>query len=304
MALFKKKKKYIRLNPYNQRTSAASKVTPDVPEKMFVKCPACKYTIYAKDLGEIKICPTCSYNFRLSAMERLQITVDSGSFAEWDSSLLTSAALNFPKYQEKLTQARAATGLNEAVLTGSAKIYATEVALAIMDSHFIMASMGSVVGEKVTRLFEKATEKELPVIIFTASGGARMQEGIISLMQMAKVSAAVKRHSEAGLLYVVVLTDPTTGGVSASFAMEGDIILAEPQSIVGFAGRRVIEQTMKTKLPTHFQRAEFLQEHGFVDAIVERGKIRQQLATILEIHQGNWGIEDAQCERNSKISTF
>lgn len=283
MALFKKKKEYIKLSPYYGEKSKEREL-PDVPEKMFVKCPACRQFIYMKDLGEVKVCPHCHYNFRLSANERLQLTVDEGSFSEWDTGLDEKNPLNFPGYEEKLKKARKVTGLEEAVITGEAKILGNRIALAIMDSHFIMASMGTILGEKVTRLFEKAIKLSLPVVIFTASGGARMQEGILSLMQMAKVSAAVKRHSNAGLLYVSVLTDPTTGGVAASFAMEGDIILAEPQSLIGFAGRRVIEQTMKVNLPDNFQRSEFLQEHGFIDAIVNRGHLREVLATILKIH--------------------
>lgn len=284
MALFKKKKEYIRINPYHAKGTKQRPV-PDVPHKMFTKCPACKQFIYAKDLGAVKVCPHCSYNFRLSAFERLQLTVDEGEFIEWDTDMKTQDPLNFPGYKDKLAKAKANTGLEEAVITGIAKILGYKAALAIMDSNFIMASMGTTLGEKITRLFEKATELSLPVVIFTASGGARMQEGILSLMQMAKVSAAVKRHSNAGLLYITVLTDPTTGGVTASFAMEGDIILAEPQSIVGFAGRRVIEQTMKTELPENFQKAEFLKEHGFVDAIVPRSELPEKIAAILKLHQ-------------------
>ncbi|MGM9887184.1 MAG: acetyl-CoA carboxylase carboxyltransferase subunit beta, partial [Lactococcus sp.] len=181
---------------------------------------------------------------------------------------------------------KAKTGLDEAVLTGNANINGHAVALGIMDSNFIMASMGTVVGEKLTRLFEEATRQKLPVLIFTASGGARMQEGIMSLMQMAKTSAAAKRHSNEGLLYITVLTDPTTGGVTASFAMLGDIILAEPQSLIGFAGRRVIEETVRQTLPDDFQKAEFLQEHGFVDAIVKRTELRTKLSLLLELHSG------------------
>ena len=187
---------------------------------------------------------------------------------------------------EKLAATKEKTGLDEAVVTGVATIKGQRTALAIMDSNFIMASMGTVVGEKITQLFEHAIEKKLPVVIFTASGGARMQEGIMSLMQMAKISAAVKRHSNAGLLYLTVLTDPTTGGVTASFAMEGDIILAEPQTLIGFAGRRVIENTVRETLPDDFQKAEFLQEHGFVDAIVKRTELADTIATLLSFHGG------------------
>ncbi|MDR1521425.1 MAG: acetyl-CoA carboxylase, carboxyltransferase subunit beta [Streptococcaceae bacterium] len=284
MALFKKKKKYIRINPYHKE-DVKKHPTPDVPHEMFTKCPTCKQFIYARDLGAVKICPHCFYNFRLSAFERLQLTVDEGEFIEWDADMKIQDPLNFPGYKEKLAKAKANTGLEEAVITGIAKILRYKTALAIMDSNFIMASMGTTLGEKITHLFEKATQLSLPVVIFTASGGARMQEGILSLMQMAKISAAVKRHSNKHLLYITVLTDPTTGGVTASFAMEGDIILAEPQSIVGFAGRRVIEQTMKTKLPDNFQKSEFLKEHGFIDVICSRGELPEKIATILKIHQ-------------------
>ena len=222
MALFNKKDKYIRITPNNSLNRLTPREVPEVPDELFAKCPSCKHMIYQKDLGLAKICPTCSYNFRISAQERLAITVDKGSFEELFTGLETQDPLKFPGYQEKLAKVRAKTGLDEAVLTGKALVKGEKVALAIMDSNFIMASMGTVVGEKITRLFELAIEEKLPVVIFTASGGARMQEGIMSLMQMAKISAIVKRHSEAGLFYLTILTDPTTGGVTASFAMEGE----------------------------------------------------------------------------------
>lgn len=212
------------------------------------------------------------------------MTVDDNSFTEWDTDIQTKDPLDFPGYLEKVSQMQEKTGLHEAVLTGEATIGSHAIALGIMDSHFIMGSMGTIVGEKITRLFEKALEQQLPVVIFTASGGARMQEGIFSLMQMAKISAAVKRHHQAGLFYLTVLTDPTTGGVTASFAMEGDIILAEPQALIGFAGRRVIEQTIKQELPEDFQKAEFLLEHGFVDQIVPRTQLRQRILDLINIH--------------------
>ncbi|MGL5341393.1 MAG: acetyl-CoA carboxylase carboxyltransferase subunit beta, partial [Lactococcus garvieae] len=212
--------------------------------------------------------------------------VDTDSFTEMFTGIESKNPLDFPNYAEKLAATKEKTGLDEAVMTGTALIKGQKVALAIMDSTFIMASMGTVVGEKITRLFEMATAEQLPVVIFTASGGARMQEGIMSLMQMAKISAAVKKHSNAGLLYITVLTDPTTGGVTASFAMLGDIILAEPQSLIGFAGRRVIEQTVRQTLPDDFQKAEFLLKHGFVDAIVKRQEMREKLALLLKFHGG------------------
>ena len=285
MALFKRKDKYIRINP-NRSTRTPEKAKPEVPDELFAKCPGCKQAIYQKDLGQAKICPNCSYTFRISAKERLDLTVDEGSFQELFTGIKTENPLNFPGYMEKLAATKEKTGLDEAVVTGVATIKGQKTALAIMDSNFIMASMGTVVGEKITKLFEHAIEEKLPVVIFTASGGARMQEGIMSLMQMAKISAAVKRHSNAGLLYLTVLTDPTTGGVTASFAMEGDIILAEPQTLIGFAGRRVIENTVRETLPDDFQKAEFLQEHGFVDAIVKRTELADTIATLLSFHGG------------------
>lgn len=284
MALFQKKK-YIKINP-NRGLREAVAASPEVPDELFAKCPGCKHSIYSKDLGDEKVCPHCGYNFRITASERLKLIVDEGSFEELFTGIQTKDPLDFPGYTEKLAATQEKTGLDEAILTGTASIKGQKTALAIMDASFIMASMGTVVGEKLTRLFEKATEEKLPVIVFTASGGARMQEGIMSLMQMGKSSAAIKRHSNAGLFYLTVLTDPTTGGVTASFAMLGDIILAEPQTLIGFAGRRVIEQTVRQTLPDDFQKAEFLQAHGFVDAIVKRTDLREKLAYLLEVHHG------------------
>lgn len=282
MALFQKKK-YIKINP-NRSIIEKQAEQPEVPDELFAKCPACKHTIYQKDLGKNKVCPNCDYNFRITAKERLAIVADKDSFVEMFTGIESKNPLDFPGYPEKLAATKARNDLDEAVMTGTATIKGQKTALAIMDSTFIMASMGTVVGEKLTRLFEYATTEKLPIIVFTASGGARMQEGIMSLMQMAKTSAAVKRHSNAGLFYITVLTDPTTGGVTASFASLGDIILAEPQSLIGFAGRRVIEQTVRQTLPDDFQKAEFLLNHGFVDAIVKRTELRQKLALLLELH--------------------
>ena len=284
MALFSKKDKYIRINP-NRSTVNQPQIKPEVPDELFSQCPGCKYTIYQKDLGSERICPHCGYTFRISAQERLALTIDMGTFLEMFKGMETQDPLNFPGYRKKLTLMREKTGLDEAVVTGIALIKGEKVALGIMDSNFIMASMGTVVGEKITRLFEFATDEKLPVVLFTASGGARMQEGIMSLMQMAKISAAVKRHSNAGLFYLTILTDPTTGGVTASFAMEGDIILAEPQSLVGFAGRRVIENTVREDLPEDFQKAEFLLEHGFVDAIIKRRELPDTIARLVRLHR-------------------
>ena len=286
MALFSKKDKYIRINP-NRSTVNQPQIKPEVPDELFSQCPGCKYTIYQKDLGSERICPHCGYTFRISAQERLALTIDMGTFLEMFKGIETQDPLNFPGYRKKLTLMREKTGLDEAVVTGTALIKGEKVAFGIMDSNFIMASMGTVVGEKITRLFEYATAEKLPVVLFTASGGARMQEGIMSLMQMAKISAAVKRHSNAGLFYLTILTDPTTGGVTASFAMEGDIILAEPQSLVGFAGRRVIENTVREDLPEDFQKAEFLLEHGFVDAIVKRRELPDMIARLVRLHKGD-----------------
>ncbi|MGX7417651.1 acetyl-CoA carboxylase, carboxyltransferase subunit beta [Carnobacterium gallinarum] len=283
MRLFKKRE-FIPIDPKRQQVEQKSQNDPKVPDGMWEKCPSCKKAIYTKDLGEERICPSCGYCFRIGALERIQLTVDEGSFKEWDTGISNTNPMEFPDYEEKIATLQEKTGLDEAVITGEATINGQPHVIAVMDASFIMGSMGTVVGEKITRVFEKATIKKLPVIIFTASGGARMQEGILSLMQMAKISGAVAKHSVAGLLYVVVLTDPTTGGVSASFAMQGDIILAEPQALIGFAGRRVIEQTINEELPDDFQKAESLLETGFIDKIVPRTDLKQTLSLILSLH--------------------
>ncbi len=237
------------------------------------------------------ICPQCGKYFRLGGKERVALLADRKSNKEMFDNFESKDFLEFPGYADKLEKSKKSTGEKDAVVVGTARLGGNEFAYFVMDSRFMMASMGSVLGEKITSIFEYATENDLPVIGFTASGGARMQEGIISLMQMAKVSGAVKRHSNAGNLYVTVLTDPTTGGCTASFAMQGDIIIAEPKALVGFAGRRVVEQTTRSKLPDNFQSAEFLLEHGFVDAIVPREKLRETLTNILNIHSGKGGRE-------------
>lgn len=282
MALFKKKK-YIHVTPPKVEQQLPE-MKPSVPDNKWVKCPGCRQAIYIKNLGDAKICDHCGYTFRIGARERLRLTIEPGSFEEWDSEVVTEDPLEFPGYPEKIKQLQEKTHLQEAVLTGKAVINGQTTAIGVMDTRFMMASMGTAVGEKITRLFERAVEEKLPVVLFTASGGARMQEGILSLMQMAKISAAVKRHSKERLFYLTVLTDPTTGGVTASFAMQGDIILAEPQALVGFAGRRVIEQTIRQELPKDFQKAEFLLEHGFVDAIVSRTELPQKIGQLLRIH--------------------
>ena len=229
-------------------------------------------------------CPSCGYHYRINARTRIKAICDKGSFQELEMNIQTENPLNFPGYANKIESARAASGQMEGVVCGTATIRRQPCAVFVMDPQFMMGSMGSVVGEKITRLFEYATEHDLPVVGFTASGGARMQEGILSLMQMAKTSGAVHFHSDKGGLYITVLTDPTTGGVTASFAMLGDIILSEPNALIGFAGRRVIEQTTKKKLPEDFQRAEFLQDCGFVDAIVPRTELRATLERLLKQH--------------------
>jgi len=249
------------------------------------KCPKCGSAVPVSELWQrLNVCP-CGHHYRLSVRQRLLLTADPGSFEELNGDLTGSDALAFPGYGEKLKAARLASGEKEAVLTGTMRLEGIPSAVFVMDPAFMMGSMGTAVGEKITRLFELAGDRSLPVIGFTASGGARMQEGILSLMQMAKTSGAVRRHSDGGGLYLTVLTDPTTGGVTASFAMEGDVILAEPGATVGFAGARVIEQTIRKKLPEGFQSAEFLMEHGFIDAVCPRSELRKTLATLLRLHE-------------------
>lgn len=259
----------------------------DIPSNLLFKCPRCRNVIFQEEFERaLKICPKCGYHARITAFERLKLTADKDSFEEFDGSLKTLNPIDFPGYEDKIRKLQKTTGLREAILTGICTIEGQKTVIGIMDSHFMMASMGSVVGEKVTLAFERATEMKLPVVMFTASGGARMQEGIVSLMQMAKTSGAVARHSDAGLLYIAVLTDPTTGGVTASFASLGDITIAEPKALIGFAGRRVIEGTIKQHLPDDFQSAEFLLEHGFVDMIVNRKDMRHILGRLLKYHSG------------------
>lgn len=269
-----------------------SKAEPSIPDGMWIKCNTCKAIIYKKEVTEYKLCPNCDAHFRMSPAERIHIICDEDTFQELDAEMLPKNPMDYPDYEKVIEKAQKKSGIKEGVVTGRAKIHGEDVVLAIMDSHFMMGSMGSVVGEKVTRAVEYATEQKLPIIIFTTSGGARMQEGIISLMQMAKVSEALGRHDEAGLLYITVLTDPTTGGVTASFAMLGDIILSEPKALIGFAGQRVIKGTIHQDLPEGFQRAEFQLEHGFVDKIVHREKLRDELGKILRLHHPQ-GREEA-----------
>ena len=279
---------------------------PEVPEGLLKKCNKCGAAILTEEVKSAGyICPKCQGYFRVHAYERIRMTVDEDSFEEWEKDMEFVNPLEFRGYEEKVKSLKEKTGLSEAVVTGKASIEGNPAVIAVCDGRFLMASMGQVVGEKITRAVERATKEQLPVIIFACSGGARMQEGIVSLMQMAKTAAALKQHSDAGLLYVSVLTDPTTGGVTASFAMLGDVILAEPKALIGFAGPRVIEQTIGEKLPKGFQRSEFLLEHGFIDRIVERKEMRTVLANILQMHQNFKGsvtqspIQTVEKERQS-----
>ncbi|NMM62106.1 acetyl-CoA carboxylase carboxyltransferase subunit beta [Clostridium sp. P21] len=286
-----KKTKYITVSQQSLRKAneeVNDDAKPSIPSGMWVKCGGCGKVLYKKDLEDSnQVCGQCGYHFRMGARERIKLIIDKNTFEEFDRDLTSANPLNFKGYEEKIKKMQEATELNEAVVTGKGTIVGEEVVICVMDSHFMMGSMGSVVGEKITRAVERAIEFKLPIIIFTTSGGARMQEGMFSLMQMAKVSSALGRLGEAGLLYITVLTDPTTGGVTASFAMLGDIILSEPGALIGFAGKRVIEQTIRQKLPEGFQRAEFLLEHGFIDSIVSRKELKSTLKKILAIHDKN-----------------
>ena len=265
------------------RTSAPIQRDDGEPEKT---CPSCHKSIPLSRLWANNLVCACGYHFRMKARQRIKMIADKDSFHELYSEMKSSNPLNFPGYRDKVETMRAASGEEEAVVCGTARIGGQKCCLFVMESYFMMGSMGSALGEKITSLFEYATEHRLPVVGFTVSGGARMQEGLLSLMQMAKTSAAVKRHSDSGLLYIVVLTDPTTGGVIASFAMEADIILAEPGATVGFAGARVIEQTTRKSLPKGFQKAEFVLEHGFIDSIVIRSNQKKLLTELLKMHNG------------------
>ncbi|WP_088043006.1 acetyl-CoA carboxylase, carboxyltransferase subunit beta [Bacillus sp. EAC] len=277
--LFSKKKKYASIPSEVMKT--------DLPDGVMTKCPKCKKISITKELiKNVKVCSNCGFHHQMTAFERIESLIDEDTFEEYDNDMISANPLHFPDYIEKLESDRKKTNLNEAVVTGKGTIDGIPVVIAIMDSRFRMGSMGSVVGEKITRAIENATAESLPFIIFTASGGARMQEGILSLMQMAKTSAALKRHSEFGCLAISILTNPTTGGVSASFASLGDYNFAEPGALIGFAGRRIIEQTIREELPEDFQTAEFLLNHGQLDAVLPRTEMRSKLFTILDIHRG------------------
>lgn len=263
-----------------------------IPEGLWVKCENCKEIVYRKEVEKnLQVCPKCNYHFRISATERLNLLIDPGTFEEMDSSLLPGDPLGFSdsnkSYMEKIREYQSKTKLKEAVITGEGLIKGHPVIVAVMDFSFFGGSMGSVVGEKITRAAERAVAKKQPFIAITASGGARMQEGMFSLMQMVKASQAISRLKEEGILYITILCDPTFGGVTASFAMLGDIIIAEPRSLIGFAGPRVIEQTTKQQLPEDFQRAEFLLNHGFVDMVVERKELKKTVALLIELFMSN-----------------
>ncbi len=265
----------------------AKKSTIDIPIGKWIKCEACKEILYRESVREnLNICPNCGHYFRMHVGKRLELMIDEGTYQRFDWKLETTNPLELEDYPKKLNLLREKTGLEEAVACGTGKIHGEEVVICIMDSGFLMGSMGAVVGEKITRSIEEAIKRKLPLVLFSVSGGARMQEGIISLMQMAKTTAALTQLDEAGLLYISVLTDPTYGGVTASFASLGDIILAEPGAMIGFAGQRVIEQTIGEKLPDGFQTAEFLLEHGFVDKIVERKDLKDTIAKLVKMHKG------------------
>ncbi|MCR1950712.1 acetyl-CoA carboxylase, carboxyltransferase subunit beta [Clostridium sp. DSM 100503] len=282
MGIFKKRQYgVINITPQEDE-----KDIPIVPDGTWVKCNKCGKILYKKSLEEnLNICSNCNHYFRLGSYERLSYICDKDTFKEFNKYMKSKNPMDFPNYEEKLKANEEKSGHSEAVVTGECQIGGSKTIIAVMDSNFLMGSMGTVVGEKLTLAIEEATKRKLPIIIFTASGGARMQEGIFSLMQMAKISSALAKHSEEGLLYITVLTDPTTGGVTASFAMLGDIILAEPNALIGFAGRRVIEGTIKEKLPEDFQSAEFLLENGFIDNIIKREDLKKALSTLLKFHR-------------------
>jgi acetyl-CoA carboxylase carboxyl transferase subunit beta len=276
--LFNKKRKYATI------PSGESKV--DIPEGLMKKCEKCYKIFYRKEMiNNLNVCPNCGHHHQLGAWERIDSLFDEDTFTEWDPGMVATNPLEFPGYESKLEKDREKTGLNEAVVTGKGDIDGQATAFAVMDARFRMGSMGSVVGEKIARAIENARKESIPFIIFTASGGARMQEGVLSLMQMSKTSVAISRFSEAGGLMISVMTHPTTGGVSASFASLGDYNFAEPGALIGFAGRRIIEQTTREKLPDDFQTAEFLLKHGQLDQVIHRHDMRPVLGTLLKMHQ-------------------
>lgn len=308
------KKTYTMIDTHYKGQKKGAEEEPTIPQGLWRKCNKCGQPIYVEDVkNNYYVCPKCGGYFRVHAYRRIEMLLDEGTFEEWNKEMEFSNPLDFPGYEKKVLAAKEKTKLNEAIVTGKGKIEGFEAAVGVCDARFLMSSMGHIVGEKITRMVERATREQLPVIIFACSGGARMQEGLVSLMQMAKTSAALQKHHEAGQLFISVLTDPTTGGVTASFAMLGDIILAEPGALIGFAGPRVIQQTIGQKLPEGFQRSEFLLEHGFVDKIVKRSEQRDVLAAILKMHKkpetGCEGVGDAEniqasADSQAAISTY
>lgn len=285
-----KKRTYITISaePIKKDKEEENHEKPIIPDGMWSKCNECGSIIYKEDIeNNLWVCTKCNHHFRINSRNRLNLIIDESTFIETEKELKSTDPLKFKGYKDKLLKAESTSEESEAVVTGFGKIQGIQVAIAVMNSEFMMGSMGTVVGEKITRLIEEATNKNLPLVIFTTSGGARMQEGIFSLMQMAKISAAIEKHDKKGLLYITVLTDPTTGGVTASFAMEGDVILSEPGALIGFAGRRVIENTINQELPKNFQKAEFLLDKGFIDNIVERKNMKDTIYKILILHGVN-----------------
>jgi acetyl-CoA carboxylase carboxyl transferase subunit beta len=291
--LFHKKRHYATIGTTTRRVEVDGREVArdsvskgdNIPKGLVNKCQSCGALLIAKELEKNEhTCPHCGYHFPVDARTRIAITLDDGAFFEYDADLTSVDPLPFPGYPDKLRQAQEVSGLKEGVVTGEGTIAGFPVVIGVMDSRFIMGSMGSAVGEKIARAMERALQKRYPMILFTASGGARMQEGILSLMQMAKTSAVLEKMHEQGVLFISIITHPTTGGVSASFASLGDIILAEPGALFGFAGRRVIEQTIRQKLPDDFQTAEFMLKHGMIDRVVPRKELRATLATILRVH--------------------
>ncbi|MGP4071269.1 acetyl-CoA carboxylase, carboxyltransferase subunit beta [Piscibacillus sp. B03] len=280
--MFNKKKKYATVSKQEERE--------DVPEGLMIKCPSCREIFYRKELEKnLMVCPKCDHHHQLSSKDRIEHLMGS-SFVEWDEDMLSENPLEFPGYLEKLDKDREKTGINEAVVTGKGFINGNETAIAVMDARFRMGSMGSVVGEKISRAVERAREEKIPFVIFTASGGARMQEGVLSLMQMSKTSVALERFARSGGLFISYFTNPTTGGVSASFASLGDYNFSEPGALIGFAGRRIIEQTIREKLPDDFQTAEFLFKHGQLDKVIHRQDMKSVLTDVLDMHQSGGGM--------------
>lgn len=293
--LFSKRRHYATLGRTVEKEAKPETVEKDIPKGLVQKCEACGHLLMAKELHKhVHTCPECNYHFRVDAQTRVALTLDEGSFVELDKDITSINPLGFPDYESKLAKAQKVTGLAEGAVTGEGTIDGLPVTIGVMDPGFIMGSMGSAVGEKLTRAMEHAAATKKPLILFTASGGARMQEAILSLMQMAKTSVALRRMHEQKVLFVSIITHPTTGGVSASFASLGDVIFAEPGAMFGFAGKRVIEQTIRQKLPDDFQTAEFNLKHGMVDKVVHRKQIRDALATLLRIHEAAGGWSDAE----------